>query len=173
MRPFGSPSALEARRRRAVELLAQDLSLHEVARRIGCDPSSVLRWRDAVAEGGTDALKPKEVPGRPAKLTTRQKQRLVRYLAKGPLAHGYRTDLWTTQRIAELIALKFGVRYHRDHVGRLMHDVGWTHQKPERRALERDEEAIERWKRKQWPRVKKTPYGWVPISSLSTNPGSS
>lgn len=172
MRPHGSPAALEGRRLHAMDLLQQGLSLNEVARRIGCNASSVMRWRDAMARGGTDALKPKEVPGRPAKLTARQKQRLVRYLAQGPLAHGYRTDLWTTQRIADLVASKFSVRYHRDHVGRLMHDLGWTHQKPERRALERDEEAIERWKRTQWPRVKKTPRGWVPISSLSTNPDS-
>ena len=172
MRPQGSPEALEQRRLRAMELLAQGLSLNEVARRIRCNASSVMRWRDAVARGGTNALKPKDVPGRPAKLTARQKERLVRYLAKGPLAQGYRTELWTTQRIAELIESKFGVRYHRDHVGRLLHELGWTHQKPERRALERDEEAIERWKRTQWPRVKKTPHGWAPISSLSTNPDS-
>jgi transposase len=89
------------------------------------------------------------------------------------MASGYTTELWTTQRIADLITQEFGVRYHADHVGRLMHDLGWSHQKPERRALERDEKAIERWTREEWPRVKKTLRGWVPTSSLPTSPASS
>jgi transposase len=70
--------------------------------------------------------------------------------------------LWTTARIAEVIWRGFGVRYHRDHVGRLMHSLHWSPQKPERRALERDDEAVEQWKREDWPRVKKTPRGWAP-----------
>jgi transposase len=78
------------------------------------------------------------------------------------MMHGYRTNLWTTARIAELIRREFGVQYHRDHVGKLMHALNWSPQKPERRALERNEQAIERWKQKDWPRVKKTLRGWVP-----------
>jgi transposase len=81
--------------------------------------------------------------------------------------------LWTTSRIAALIEKQFHVTYHRDHVGRLMHSLNWSHQKPERRAIERDERAIDRWKRKTWPRVKKTPQGWVPTSSLPTKRASS
>jgi transposase len=83
-------------------------------------------------------------------------------LLQGPLAHGYRTNLWTTARIAELIQRKYGVQHHRDHVGRLMHSLKWSPQKPERRALERDEKAIARWKQKDWPRIKKTLRGWAP-----------
>lgn len=172
MRPKGSPAELERRRRRALVLLGEGLSLHEVARRVGCHASSVMRWRDAAERGGAEALKPKHAPGRPPKLNRKQKKRLERYLLRGPLAHGYRTDLWTTQRIADLIEVKFGVRYHRDHVGRLMHGLGWSSQKPERRALERDEQGIEQWKDREWPRVKKTLKGWVPISFSSTNRGS-
>jgi transposase len=78
------------------------------------------------------------------------------------MAHGYRTNLWTTARIAEVIGQEFGVHYHRDHIGRLMHSLQWSHQKPERRALERNEGAIEHWKRKDWQRIKKKPSGWVP-----------
>jgi transposase len=96
----------------------------------------------------------------------------VKLLLKGPIAHGYQTNLWTTARIAELIQREFGVSYHPDHVGRLMHSLSWTHQKPETRAVERDEEAIQRWKRTDWPRVKKTLHGWVPISSSPTSPDS-
>lgn len=169
MRPHGSPKALEERRHRARTLLKQKLSLHEVARRIGCNPSSVMRWRDALRKGGRDALRAKPAPGRPCRLGAKQKQRLVRMLLKGAMAHGYRTDLWTTLRIAELIRRHMGVVYHRNHVGKLLHELGWSHQKPERRAIERDEEAIARWKRTVWPRVKKTPRGWAPTCFSSTN----
>lgn len=173
MRPTGGPAVLEARRRRALALLDQDLSLHAVARRLGCAPSSVMRWRDAVAKDGVTGLQVRTSPGRPPKLSAAQQRRLVRLLAAGPLAQGYRTDLWTTPRIAEVIRARFQVSYHPDHVGRLLHQLGWTPQKPERRALQRDDAAIARWKQHDWPRVKKTPRGWAPTSSSSTNPGSS
>ena len=112
-------------------------------------------------------------PGRPPRLTRQARHRLVRLLLQGARAHGYRTELWTTARIAEVIARRFKVTYHRDHVGRLMHSLGWSHQKPERRALERDEAAIAHWKRADWPRIKKGLPGWVPTSSSPTNPASS
>lgn len=171
-RPKGSADLLSDRRRRALALLKTGLSLNEVARRIKCVASSVMRWRDAWRRRGADALKVGASPGRPPKLTSAQRRRLVRLLLKGPLAHGYRTNLWTTARIAELVRREFGVDYHRDHVGRLMHALGWSHQKPERRAVERDETDIERWKREAWPGIKKTPRGWAPISFSPTSPDS-
>jgi transposase len=88
---------------------------------------------------------------------------LLDLLRQGPIAHGYRTNLRTTARIAEVVEREFEVRYHRDHVGRLMHSLQWSPQKPERRALERDEKAIQRWKQKDWPGIKKTLRGWLPI----------
>jgi len=173
MRPHGSPQSLEERRKRVLTFLKQKLSLHEIARRMGCHASSVLRWRDAFKKGGKDALKAKPVPGRPTKLTSKQKQRLVRLLIKGAIANGYRTELWTTKRISELIERQLGVKYHYNHVGKLLHQIGWSHQKPERRAIEREEEVIAEWKRSVWPHVKKTPQGWRPTSYLSTNRASS
>lgn len=164
MRPKGTPEELERRRIRAVALVKTGLSLNEAARRIGCNASSVMRWCDAVKSGGQKALKPRPTPGRPPKLQAKHKPKLVKYLLQGAMSHGYGTDLWTTQRISELIEEKFKIRYHRDHIGRLMRDMGWSHQKPERRAVERNDEAIEQWKRKDWPRIKKTPLGWTPIS---------
>jgi transposase len=162
-RPRGSADLLEDRRRRALALLDSGLSLNEVGRRIGCGASSVMRWRDARRRGGQQALRVRFSPGRPPKLDLRQRKRLVRMLLCGAMAHGYRTNLWTTARIAELIQREFGVQYHRDHVGRLLHSLQWSPQQPERRALERDEKAIERWKQRDWPRIKKTLRGWVPI----------
>jgi transposase len=165
MRLKGSADFLSDRRRRALRLLSEALSLSEVARRIGCAVSSVMRWRNAWRRRGEDALRVRVSPGRPRQLTAVKERRLVRILLQGAIANGYRTDLWTTQRIAEIVEKRFGVRYHRSHIARLMHRINWSHQKPERRAVERDEEAIARWRRRDWPRVKKTPSGWAPTSS--------
>jgi transposase len=165
MRLPGSAKVLETRRRKALALVWQGLSLNAAARRLGCAASSVMRWVSAHRRHGEAGLKVRPAPGRPRRLSARQEARLLRELLRGPLAHGYGTDLWTTQRIAEVIERKFGVRYHRDHVGRLLARCGWSPQKPERRARERDEAAIERWKRTRWPRVKRGLSGWGPTSS--------
>lgn len=169
MRPKGSAAVLEARRRRALAVLRKDVSLHDVARRVECAPSSVMRWRDSVAAQGPKGLLVRASPGRPPKLTAARRRRLVQLLVAGPLRAGYTTDLWTTPRIADLIRTRLGVTYHPDHVGRLLHALGWTPQKPERRALQRDEAAIARWNAREWLRVKKTPRGWAPTSSSSTS----
>jgi transposase len=121
-----------------------------------------MRWRNARESGGEGALKVKTASGRPPKLTEKQRRSLEKILLKGPLATGYRTDLWTTARVAEVIERKFGVRYHRDHIGRLLGQMGWSHQKPERRASQRDEDRIADWVKNDWPRVKKTPKGSGP-----------
>ena len=162
MRPKGSAELLSDRRRRALKLLGERLSLNEVARRIRCAASSVMRWRNAWRRRGADALQVRFSPGRPRRLRRRQERRLVRILLPGAMAQGYRTELWTTKRVAEVIHRAFHVPCHFNTAGQLLHRLGWTHQKPERRAVEGDERAIERWKQKDWPRVKKTPRGWAP-----------
>ena len=161
-RPKGSADLLEDRRRRALALVDSGCSLNEAARRIGCGASSVMRWLHARRRGGEEALRVRFSPGRPPKLRRKQTERLIRLLVQGAMARGYRTNLWTTARIAQLIEDEFAVRYHPNHIGRLMHRLGWSHQKPERRALERNDAAIEQWKRKKWPRIKKKPLGWGP-----------
>ena len=175
-RPRGSAQELERRRHRALQLLDKGRSLNEVAERIGCHASSVMRWRDARRQGGMEGLKVRSALGRPRKLSDGRCARLLELLLEGATAHGYRTDLWTTRRIAEFIETLFGVRYHPDHMGRLMRSLGWSCQRPRRRAVESDEEAIERWKREvwsePWPEVKKTPRGWAPTSSSSTRAAS-
>ena len=157
MRLAGSPKVLEARRRRALGLLDGGQSLNEVARRVGCAPISVGRWRDARKKMGERAFQVRFSPGRPSKLSKARKKTLVKILLEGPLESGYVTDVWTCRRVAEVIEREFGVEYHTDHVGRLLHALGFSPQKPERRALERDEKAIRRWVEKDWPRIKKKP----------------
>lgn len=155
MRTKGSAKELEARRRTAVRLSKQGKSLREVAVAVGCSPGSVQRWKDAVREGGMKALKAKPHPGAKPKLTERQKQRLVKILLRGARKAGYATELWTCPRVVEVIERKFGVTYHVNYVPQLLRSLGWTPQKPERRARERDEAAIARWRIRDWPRIKK------------------
>ncbi|MCI0407345.1 MAG: IS630 family transposase [Acidobacteria bacterium] len=157
MRPHGSPAELEARRRRAVALLDKGLGVREVARQIGCSPMSVSRWRAEVRARGPDALRPKPAPGRPPRLAARQRAKLLKLLLKGATAHGFSTDLWTLPRVAAVIARTFGVTYHPAHVWRILRGEGWSCQKPERRARERDEAAIQRWRAERWPHIKKRP----------------
>ena len=168
MRPAGSPEELERRRVRALALLKEGLQPVEVARRVGVDRRSVRRWKAAARTRGEAGVRAKPAPGRPPKLRAKQRTELQALLLKGAEAAGYHTDLWTCPRVAEVIERRFGVCYHVDHVGRLLHDLGWSPQKPARRAIERDEEAIRRWVHEQWPRVKKTPPGEVRRSSSST-----
>jgi transposase len=155
MRLPGSARVLEARRHRALALVQQGLSFNAAARRLGCAASSVMRWVNAYRRHGEGGLKVRPTPGRPRRLTARQEARLLRELLRGAQAHGYGTNLWTTQRIAEVVERTFGVRYHRAHVSRLLARDDWSPQKPERRARERDEAAIARWKRTRWPRAKR------------------
>lgn len=157
MRPTGSPEELERRRVRALALLKEGLLPVEVARRVGVDRRSVRRWKRAARKHGEAGVRARAAPGRPCKLSTRHKRRLEAFLLKGPLAAGFHTDLWTCPRVADLIKQRFGVDYHVDHVGRLLHELGWSPQKPVRRAVERDEQEIRRWVREDWPRIKKTP----------------
>jgi transposase len=155
-----------------VALLKEGLLPAEVARRVGVDRRSVRRWKAAARKRGVEGVRARPAPGRPTKLAAKDKRRLEALLLKGPLAAGFGTALWTCPRIAELIERRFGVQYHVDHVGRLLHDLGWSPQKPARRAIERDEEAIGRWVHEDWPRIKKTPTAGKRRSSSSTKPAS-
>jgi transposase len=127
-------------------LLDRGDSLREVGRRIGCGAHSMMRWRDARRRGGDQALRVRFSPGRPWKLKQAERKPLVRLLVKGFLAQGYRTDLWITARIAALIEQELGIHRHPEHIGRLLHELGWSPQKPKRHAVERDEEALALWK---------------------------
>ena len=127
----------------------------EVAKRLGCHPKSVSRWKKSQKDGGDAALRARPNTGRPSALSPGQKKDLTRRLLKGALKNGFATDLWTCPRIVELIRRHYGVGYHHDHVGRLMAWLGFTCQKPKRRAIERDEDAIQHWIAHDWERIKK------------------
>lgn len=159
MRPFGSPETLEKRRKRAIELLKQGLMPVEVAGKLGVDRRSVRRWKAAYRAKGKKGIEMRPACGRPPKLTEANKDRLERVLLKGARSAGFATDLWTCPRIAKVISERFGVSYHVDHICRLLHNMGWSPQRPARVAIERDESLIAQWIMTDWPRAKKKPVG--------------
>jgi len=159
---------LEQRRLQAARWLERGVSQAEVARRVGVHRQSVSRWAAQLAAGGRQALKRAPHTGRPPQLSAADRRRITQGLLRGPEALGYDTALWTAWRVAELIERECGIRYSTVHAWRVLRALGWTPQRPAGRALERNEAAIERWKRVRWPTLKKTPHGVAKRSSLST-----
>lgn len=155
MRPKGSAQELERRRRLAMALLEQDMKPAAVARALGTSRASVTRWRQAYDADGEKGLRARPHPGGRSRLTLAQRRRLVRLLLQGPRKHGYATELWTLARVAQVIAVTFGVEYHPSTVWHILRAMGWSCQKPERRARERNEQAISTWRQQDWPRIKK------------------
>jgi transposase len=156
------------RRRIAVELLQNGKTLTEVADLLQVSLSSVKRWKKVFRQGGLAALVPKRHPGPRSKLSLAHKRRLRQILLDGPIAAGFPTDLWTCRRVAEVVRREFDVSYNADHLGRVLHLLGFSPQKPQRRARERDEQAIQRWRKHSWPRIKKRDGGGKLSSSFST-----
>lgn len=155
MRPKGSAAELEARRRRAAEYFQERMPLQVIADRFGVSLSSIKRWKAAWKTGRVDALAAKPHPPRACKLSEKQKGQLVKLLLAGPVAAGFRTDLWTCARVAELVRKRFRVQYHPDHLGRILHDLGFSPQKPRQVAREQNAQAVKRWRQVDWPRIKK------------------
>jgi transposase len=142
----------------AANMFEQGLGAAVVAASLGVHHQTVRRWRRAFEAGGRDGLRSSKHAGRPPRLTGEQKGRLSRLLLKTPAECGFDKCLWTQQLIADLIAREFGVSFHHDHVGVILRALGFTHQKPQRRARERDEAKVEAWRREVWPALlKKVP----------------
>jgi transposase len=172
VRPRRDFAGLEERRRMAGKLFARGKTQAEVSRELGVSRQSVSRWYADWQAGGNRALAAAGRAGRVPKLGERQLKRVVAELERGPLAHGYATDMWTLQRVAEVIEATTGVSYHPGHVWKILHQLGWSRQRPARRAIERNDEAIARWVAEDWPRVKKTPDAATPSSASRTSRGS-
>ncbi len=138
----------------AAEMFEEDKSNAEIARTLGVSRKSVSSWHSDWENGGRDALKI-GTPGRKPRLDGKQWHHIQQALLEGPRAHGYDTDLWTLKRIAGLILTMTGVSYHPNSVWELLRRLDWSSQRPHRLAKERNEEAIARWKREEWPQIKK------------------
>ena len=145
------------RRVRAARLLQAGHKPAEVAAMVGAPRQTVYRWRDVLQSQGIDALRDMSKGGRPALLGAQELVRLQIALIEGPTVHGFGTPLWTLKRVRAFIEREFGVRYSEVHVWRLLGQLGFSSQRPERRALERDNAAIEHWKKRTLPGLKKKP----------------
>jgi len=142
-------------RREAVALAAQGVKRSQTAAALDRSPRTVEKWLAQARKAEPEAVAATPHPGRTPKLSTQQQRGLQQQLLKGAQSHGWATDLWTAPRVQQLIRQKYGVEYHVNYVPTLLKSLGWTRQKPERRARERDEAAIERWIHVDWSRIKK------------------
>jgi transposase len=149
--------ALEKRRMQAARLLEKGYTESEVARRVGVHRQSVNRWARQLAENGRTGLKKAGRAGRKPRLSEEQLRRIEAVLKAGPEQFGFDTGLWTGARVGIVIEHEFGIWYSRGHVWWVLRQLGWSCQRPVGRAIERDEEKIRRWKKKRWPKLKKTP----------------
>jgi transposase len=145
----------EWRRLRALQLKHQGWRQCAIAEALGVSEVSVSHWLARVRRGGPEMLRTQPVPGRPPKLPDAQKRLIPEFLRHGPEAYGFRGQVWTRGRVAKVIEEEFGVRYHKGHVGRLLKELQWTPQMPIRRAIQRDEQAIQHWRAAVWPELRK------------------
>ena len=147
----------EGRRLRAFELRQEGWKQREIADALGVTKGAVSQWMKRAQKEGVEGLRHKPSPGASPRLSEDQRAKLPELLAQGAPAHGFRGEVWTCGRVAEVILKEFGVSYHPAHVSRLIRKLGLSLQKPTRRANQRDEEAIKRWKEERWPSLKKGP----------------
>jgi transposase len=145
----------EGRRLRAFELKQEGWSQQEIADALGVSKGAVSQWMKRARQGGAQALKRRPAPGALPRLSEQQRARIPELLKQGAEAYGFRAEVWTCGRVAEVIRREFGVLYHPAHVSRLLKALRQSLQKPARRANQRDEEAIEYWKEQRWPHLKK------------------
>jgi transposase len=148
--------ALEQRRLKGAKLLARGVSKSEVARQLNVTRQTVAAWEQRLSEGGKESLK-RGTLGRPRQLEAIQERELGKILMAGALAAGYPTELWTLPRIGKVITERFEVPYSIGHLWHLLRRLGFSCQKPEKRATQRNETEIARWKRHTWPALKKKP----------------
>jgi transposase len=155
----GGLTAQERARRERVRLAAAEMieagaSDREVAKRFRVSRMSANRWRRALAAGGRPALATKGAGGARCKLTPAQVAELEEVLDAGPAACGYTDQCCTLARVAEQAWQRFGVEYTLARMDVLLHRLGWSVQVPARRAAERDEDKIARWREETWPVIK-------------------
>lgn len=145
------------RRVRAGRMLLGGKTPAQVALAVGVARQTVYTWKAVLDEGGIDALRDMPRRGRPARLGEEQLQALARVLLQSPTEHGFGTDLWTLKRVGVVVQRMFGIEFSLSQIWRILGGLGFSVQKPERRAIERDEDAVQTWKRKTWPALKKKP----------------
>jgi len=162
---------MEAKRHLAVRRVMDGLACKDVAAVLGVHVETVRLWVRTHKAQGEAGLKAKPHPGRPRLLTAAQEAQVRRWLTEKPTKHGFRTDLWTARRVAELIRQRFGVDYHPGYLREWLTKRGYSPQKPQTQAQERDPKKLERWLQDDWPRLQKKVPARPRTSSSSTKRG--
>ena len=147
------------KRLRAGRMLLAGKRPAEVAEEVGVARQTVYTWKGLLDEGGIDALRAVPSRGRPAKLDASQLEGIRHAVLQSPTEHGFGTELWTLKRVGVVIERLYGVRFGTTQLWRILGAMGFSVQKPEKRALERNEDAVRQWKRRTWPALKKKPSG--------------
>lgn len=145
------------KRVRAGRLLQKGKTPAEVAIDVGVARQTVYTWKAIFAEGGIDALRAVPPRGRPATLDEAQREELRRAVLQNPTEHGFGTELWTLKRVGVVIKRLHGVKLSLAQIWRILGSLGFSPQKPDKRAIERNEEVVRDWKRRKWPALKKKP----------------
>jgi transposase len=146
----------EGRRLRGYELAEAGWQQKEIAEAFGVSEGAVSQWMKRAREGGVASLKRRLAPGAESKLSAEQLARLPAVLSQGAEAYGFRGSVWTYERIRAVIEREFGIHYHVDHMNFILKKIGWSRQKPRKRAAQRDEKAIVQWQ-DDWPTIEKKP----------------
>ena len=142
---------LEWRRLQAWRLRQLGWESSKIAVALGASRGAVSQWLKTATTGGVEALLSHAIPGRPARLRPEQLRQIPDFLWHGAEAYGFRGDVWTCGRVAGMLEEEFGIRYSTSQVSRILKALGWTPQVPITRAIQRDEEAIDRWRSSVWP----------------------
>lgn len=161
-------NAMEKRRLKAAKYFERGLGCSEVARRLGVRRQSAHGWMQAWQRGGRESLRSSGPAGRKPRMSDGQKRQLIDAMLAGPQQSGYATEVWTLPRVRALVRKHTGETYHTGHLSRMLRALGLSCQRPERRAIERDEKNIRRWKRVEWPAIKKKRAAKSASSSSST-----
>ena len=164
MRSHGTAKELETRRRLAVQRVTDGWTQRQVAAFLGVHPVTVAKWAARHRSAGDAGLAPKPTPGRPRFLTPEQEKAVLGWLADPPTAHGFRTDLWTARRVAELIHREMKVKFHPHYVREWLAKRDHSPQKPARRAKQQGPAAADRWVKGDWPRIQKKLTPTTPTS---------
>jgi transposase len=145
----------EIRRFQAWELKEKGWKQQKIAEALGVTQGAVSQWLKKGEMKGLEALRRRKRSGAPSRLTLSQKSELPELLSKGAESYGFLGDIWTCKRVAEIIRRHYGVSYHPSHVSRILQWLGWSLQKPKRRAKQRNEDEIREWLEEKWPKIKK------------------
>ena len=145
------------KRLRAARMLLSGKGCAEVALAVGVARQSVYTWRRLLDVGGIDALRAVPEPGRPAQLDAAQLAAVRAVVVRSPTEQGFGTELWTLKRVGAVIERMHGVRFGQTQIWRILGSLGFSPQKPEKRAIERNDDAVRHWKQRTWPALKKKP----------------